>query len=82
MDAWDLLIKAARKALLELAPEGTPPQTMAEAMKAHLRNGFKEQAEAEWAEAVGANLSEGWLRELMKAQAAEWAMEANALIEA
>jgi len=81
MDAWTILIKQTRTALLAMAPEGTPPGAMADAMKATLPE-VKARVEAEWADAVDAHLSEGWLRELMIAQAAEWALEAKAHLEA
>ena len=73
----DATLKAA---ILTLRHRGIEGQAVdADALAAALKSTLKanlEQTMAEWEDATGANMSEGWLRELMNAQANDLAVKA------
>jgi len=81
-DAWSVLVEATTRCAARLARERgyTDAGRLTDALKATLKASIADIL-AEWQDAVDANLSEGWLRELLNTQATELASRAIRLAQ-
>ena len=85
MTAWGILteatMKAACKAIIHKGhkPSEVDYTALTDALKATLKANI-DKVQGEWKDATDAHMSDGWLRELMNAQANEMALDAIASI--
>jgi len=78
MDAWSVLVEATMRAAAETVKArdlNVDVGQLTDALKITLKASIADIL-AEWQDAIAANLSEPWLRELLNAQATELARQA------
>jgi len=81
-DAWSVLVEATMQHAARIAREQecVDVEQLTSALKVTLKASIADVL-SEWQDAIAANLSEGWLRELLDAQAIELARRAIELAQ-